>query len=191
MAIHRVRPEQGTIANNVDDPRHSAREAIHLVKRRRGEQFVGGASDAEPVSHVRRRLVLGQRIQVVAAGHALCQLAQLITRQQLPQLRLPDQDDLQQFLRVGLEVREQTHLLEDLGRQVLGFIDHDNHATSSGVGAQQVLVEDIDQILAALGRGVGHSNADLLADGQQELQGGHARIQDQRDFRVLRGLCEQ
>ena len=43
-------------------------------------------------------------MQVVASGDALRELPQLIARQQLTQFGLADEDDLQQLLRVGLEV---------------------------------------------------------------------------------------
>ena len=39
--------------------------------------------------------------------------------------------------------------------------------------------------------GVRHADAELLADGEQELRRGHARIEDQRDLGVLRRLRQE
>ena len=111
--------------------------------------------------------------------------------EQFAQLRLADEDDLQQLLGVGFEVGEQAHLLEHLGREVLRLIDHQHHALAGGVRTQQVVTEDVDQVLEAAERGVGHADAQFLADGQQELRRGHPRVEDQRDFGVARGLRQQ
>jgi hypothetical protein len=111
------------------------------------EDVGGGAGDAQPMAHVRGRLLAGERVQVIAAGDALRQLAQLIAVQQLAQFRLADEDDLQQLLGVGFEVGEQAHLLEHVRREVLGLIHHQHHALAGRMGAQQVVAEDVDQVL--------------------------------------------
>ncbi len=59
------------------------------------------------------------------------------------------------------------------------------------MGAKQILIENVDEVLAALGRRVGHADAHFLADGQQELGRRHARVEDERDLGVLRSLREQ
>ena len=155
------------------------------------EDVAGGAGDAQAMAHVRGGLVLRQRDEVVAAGDALGELAQVVAVEQFAQLGLADQDDLQQLLGAGLEVRQQAHLLEHGGLEVVGLVDDDHDALALGVGAQQVGVQDVDEVLHAADGVVGHADAELLADGQQELGGGDARVEDQRDFGVLRDLREQ
>ena len=115
---------------------------------------------------------------MVTAGDALGELAQLGASEQLAQLRLADHDDLQQFLRVGFEVGEQAHLLEHLGGQVLRLIHHQHHALAARVCAQQVVAEDVHQVLQAAERGVRDPDAELLADGQQELRRRHLGVED-------------
>ena len=101
-----------------DDKRCTSRE------RGGREDLAGGARDAQAMAHVLQRSSLArQRIQVIAAGDALRQLAQIGAIQQLAQLRLADQDDLQQLLGRGLEIGQQPHLLEHLGGQVLRLVD--------------------------------------------------------------------
>ena len=75
---------------------------------------------------------------MITAGDALRELAQLGAVQQFAQLRLADQDDLQQLLGLGLEIGEQPHLLEHLGREVLRLVDHQHDALAVGVGLEQV-----------------------------------------------------
>ena len=60
---------------------------------------------------------------MVAAGHPLRQLAEVVFRQHLPQLRLADEDDLQQLLLRRLEIRQEPELFEYLVGQVLRFVD--------------------------------------------------------------------
>ena len=101
------------------------------------------------MAHVRGGLVARQRIEVIAAGDALRELAQLDAAEQLAQLRLADQDDLQQLLRFGLEIGEQAHLLEHLGREVLRLVHHQHDAPAVGVRLQQVVAQQVDQVLEA------------------------------------------
>ncbi len=61
---------------------------------------------------VLRCLVTAQRLEVIATGNALGELSQVIPGEQVTEFRLADQDDLQQLLLGGLEIREQAHLLE-------------------------------------------------------------------------------
>ncbi len=128
---------------------------------------------------------------MTAAGDALGELAQLAAREQLAQLRLADEDDLQELLRVGFEVGQEADLLEDLGGEVLRLIDHQHHALAVGMGVQQVAAEDIDQVLQACARGVRHADAELLADREEQLGRRHARIEDERDLGVFRDLRQE
>ncbi len=117
---------------------------------------------------VSRRLDTRQRLEVVACGDALRQLPQVVTGQELAQLRLTDQDDLQQLLLRRLEVGEQAHLLEDRGRQVLRLVDHEYRAAAFGMRLQQVPVERIGQGLDAAPV-VQHLDMQFLADCGQKL----------------------
>ena len=57
---------------------------------------------------------------------ALAQRRELGRGQHVAQLGLTRQHDLQQLLGVGLEVREQPHLLEQAAVEVLRLVDHEH-----------------------------------------------------------------
>ncbi len=69
----------------------------------------------EPVSQVFIGFFPGQRLQVVATGNALGQLAHVVAVEHIPQLRLTDQYDLQQLLFGCLQIGEQAHLFQHVG----------------------------------------------------------------------------
>ena len=78
------------------------------------ERIAARAGDGEAVVYERRQLVPGQGKQVVARGHALCELSELQRLQHRQQLRLTEQDHLQQLALVGLEIGEKADLLKDV-----------------------------------------------------------------------------
>ena len=130
---------------------------------------------------------------MVAAGDALSQLAQLGAVQHLAQFRLADQDDLQQFLCGRLQIGEQADLLEDLGGKVLRLIDDDDDAPAFGVRRQQPAIQGVHHLLDAVAVRLVEPEAELLADGEQELRGRHARIQYHGNVGMVRhaatGAC--
>ena len=77
----------------------------------------------QPMIDVRRGFVGVERLQVIAHRHPLPQLLELGAREQIPQVRLADQDDLNQLRFLGLEVREHPHFFERRQAQVLRFVD--------------------------------------------------------------------
>ena len=165
-----------------------------LISRKRAvrEDFARGAGDAQAMAHVGGGLVAGQRIEVIAAGDALRELAQLGAVQQLAQLRLADEDDLQQLLRFGLEIGEQAHLLEHLGREVLRLVHHQHDALALGVRLEQVAAQQVDQVLeAALGVAASTWMPSSSQMASRNSGRRHARIEDQRDLGVLRRLRQQ
>src|SRR5687767_12993209 len=178
------RSEQRTVRDHVDDAWHAAREPVQFALRARGEQVAGRTGDARAMTHIRDRLALLQRLEVIAAGDALRELAQLRPCQHLAQLRLPDQDDLQQLLRRGLEVGEQAHLLEYVGVEVLRLVHHEHDAPVAAVRIEQEMGEDVDQRLDAAGRAFGHLDVQLVADREQEFGRRDPRVQYQRDVAV-------
>src|SRR5262249_32517273 len=121
----------------------------------------------------------------------LRELAQLVARQQLAQLRLPDENDLQQLARVGFQVGQQPYLLEHRWSQVLRFIDYDHDASATRMRPQQIAAEDVHQVLEAIHRLIRHPDTQLLEDGQQELGRGHLGVEDQGNLGVLRRLRQQ
>src|SRR5690606_21924536 len=137
--------------------------------RRTRKNLAVRAGYPQSVRDIRGSLRFRERIQVVAAGNALRQLPQLGPVQQLAQFGLPDQDDLQQLLRGGLQVRQQPQLLQRVRRQVLRFVDDHDDAPSLRMPVEQALVEHIHQVLDAGGILIAQENAEFLADRQREL----------------------
>ena len=192
MLFLRERAEQRAIADHVDDARNAVAQPMHFAQRRAGENFAGrGARDLQPMIHIRGRFGARQRVEVIAAGDALGELAQLDARQHFAQLGLTDQDDLQQLLRRGLEVREQPHLLERFRRQVLRLIDDHHDAAALRVRFQQAPVEEVDEVLDARRVLVAHEDAELFADRQDELDGRQLRVEDDGDVGMARHALEQ
>ncbi len=143
------------------------------------------------MTHVSRGVIARQRLQVAARGDALRELPQVVAVQQLTQFRLADQDDLQQFLRIGLEIGEQPHLLEYFGGEILRLVDNQHRAPALGVNAQQLAIEQVDQHLAVADCAGWHLDAQLLADRLQEFQRREPRIDDQRDVGIVRRARQQ
>jgi hypothetical protein len=123
-------------------------------------------------------------------GRHVPRLAQLRSIEQTHQLRLTDEDDLQQLLLRRLQVRQQADLLEDLRAEVLRLVDDQHGAPPAGMRLQQVTVDRVDQHFEARGP-VGIRDPQLVAYRRQELDVGQPRIEDQRDVDVGRELIEE
>ncbi len=189
--LARVGAEQGAVGDDVDDARHAVGQPVQLAHRAGREDFATCAGDAQAMADVGERLALAQRLQVVAPGDALGELAELRPGEHLAQLRLADQDDLQQLLRRGLEVGQQAHLLEHVGVEVLRLVHQQHDAPAAAVRVEQEMREQVNQRLYAAGRALRHLHVQLVADREQELGRGDARVQDQRHVAVRRQLPEQ
>ena len=125
------------------------------------------------------------------SGDALRDLAHVLTGEQLAQLRLSDEDHLQQLAGRGLEVGEQPHLFEDIALEQVRLVDQHRDAPPCRVRGEQMRRERVDQRLDAAARGVRHRDPQLFADGEQELGHGDARVEDQRDLHAVRLAREQ
>ena len=89
-----------------------------------------GPADLQAVLYVGTGISTVYRLEVITRRHPLGQLAHMLLCQQGTQLGLPDQDDLQQFLRGGFQVGQQTDLLEYFRTQLLRLIDNQHRAAA-------------------------------------------------------------
>ena len=104
--------------------------------------------------------------------HALTQLLHLWLAHQRADLRLAEQEDLDQRLARFLEIRQHAQFFQRGQRQVLRLVDHQQADV-------WLHVELVDQVIAAIGR---HQVARLVAAGRSaklrfagtEAQRGHA-----------------
>ena len=135
-----------------------------MAIRAAGEQRFVGTADRDAVTHVRRRLIPVERLQVVARGHALRKLSQVIARERVTELGLADQQDLQQLFGVRLEVRQQANLLQEFRIEVLGLIDDQDGAPTALVCGQQMAVQRVRESLRCVRPGacVGSLSASSL-----------------------------
>ena len=173
-----VAREQGAIADEVDEAGDSAGEAVHRGEGPGGEGDLARApGHGQAVPHVVVGLLPGQRGQVVARGDALGELAQVAPRQHLGELRLADEHDLDQLVGVGLEVRDEADLFEDLGGEILGLVDEEDDVLTLGSGLQEEAVQGVHQLLErrALAGGV-----QVVEDRLQQLGGGEGGVEDDR-----------
>ena len=162
--------------------------AIERVDCASREDVVLRAGNPQPVADVRARLVLAERLQVITPRDALRDLPHLGPIEQLAQLRLPDQDYLQQLLLRRFEIRQQAHLLEQLGRKRLRFVDDQDDAPPLGMRLHQVRVQHVD---VRFDRAVGGLRTpQLLHDRRKELERRELRRKDQRDIGLRGQLFE-
>src|SRR5437868_4090977 len=109
-----------------------------------------------------------------AQGNALIQLRQFRIEEQLAQLRLADEDDVQQLLGFRLEIQQQTDLFKQLRRQGLRLIE-DQHAQAAGIMLRdQIRVELLDQSVLAV---LLDRQAEFAANSAQQLGRGQWRHQ--------------
>src|SRR5262249_45055468 len=138
----------------------------------------------------RARVFQGERPQVVTGDHSLGQLPEIVAAKQSDQLRLANQDDLQELPGGCFEIREESDLLQHVRRQVLRLVDDEHRATPAAVRVQQILVELVDEDLPAFRSGWEH-DAQLVAHRRQEFHVGQLGIQDERYIDLGRELLEQ
>src|SRR5262249_49567018 len=109
-------------------------------------------------------------------GDALAELAQAAVVELVAELGLADEDDLEELPLVGLEVREEADLLEEVELQVLGLVDHQHDVVALGELLQEEAVEHL-QVGDAVG--LRRLQAELVEDRLEELVAGQDRVQDE------------
>src|SRR5262245_21545320 len=91
-------------------------------------------------------LLDGKRIKVVVNRDPLGELDQARVAKSLAELRLSDEDELQNLVLVGVQIGEQAQLLEGWDAHVLRLVDQKN-----GAFALRVLRDhEVDKCLVAL-----------------------------------------
>ena len=192
-----VGAEQRALAQQVDAARHAAAAAVDRLQRAFAEgQRPLQAGDAQAVPHVVGRPRRVQGLQVHARDDALRELLEIGARQQRAQLGLADENDLQQLAFGGLEVGEQAQEFEQFGSQALRLVDDEQALLAARMAVEQEAVERIDaglgarRRLAVQGAGV-DADAELLADGLQQLQRRQQRVVEVGDAAALGHLLEE
>src|SRR5215813_1961848 len=148
-----VSDEQAMVAERVDETRDPARALGDTSDRRiREEPEVCRPGDAKSRADVVPRFFRGQGQDAAAKTDALLELAQLGTIQLVQELRLPNEKDLQQLLRIGLEVREEPDLLEGFEAQVLGLVEGQHGVLTGPAPLDQEVVQGDEPLNVGLTR---------------------------------------
>jgi hypothetical protein len=169
--------EETFIAESVDESGNAFGVGIDSPKGSDGEDgFAIGAGDLEAVLDVGPEFPAFEGIDVETDGDPLSELAKAVIVQAVSELRLAEQDDLEQFAIFGFEVGEESDLFEEFGGEVLGFVDDQD-----GVAAVE---EEIDKELIESGEGFEAVHAFgvetiLEGDGTEELVGIEDGIEDE------------
>ena len=156
-----------------------------------GERIASRPRDDEAVVYQCRQFVPRQRKKVIARGYTLRQLPELRRFEHLQQLRLAQQDHLQQLARVGLEIGEKADLLQDVERKVLCFIDHQNDALLARVRFDEMAIDAVDELLDRVLLRLGRCISELLADRREQFRNRYSRVDHEGDVGVVGNPFEQ
>jgi hypothetical protein len=182
--------DEHAVHQQVDLARHAARMRVHAVVHLRCERRRAVPADGhEPEADVALRLLEAQRLEVMGDRDALAQLAHPRPAQRLLQLRLPDEEDLQERAPARLEIGEDAQLLQCRLRQRLRLVDDEDDALQVIPRVQQRLLEIAQHELLALA-------LERLPQGRRDGGGDALRLQVRRrdargGDRLVRELCEQ
>ena len=140
--IGAVSKEQDGVADDVDQARHAAAPLVHHRADVGGElQRRSDGGSREAVIDVGHRILGIEGTQVIADGDSLSQLLQFRLPKLLSEVRLPDQDNLDQLRLLCLEIREHPHLFEGGECEVLRFVDHQQHEAPRRALADQEITQ--------------------------------------------------
>ncbi len=139
---------QGSVAEGVDDARNAGRDPLHCGNRIGCERHHRRGGGRETSRNVVLYFVARQRVQFNAARNPLIELPQIRLPQHRFEIRLADQNDLQQLGAVGFEVRQQPDLFENRRREMLRLVDQDDRMRVQRDQRRQELVQRLDQLMA-------------------------------------------
>ena len=129
MLFRKHRGQQDAVAKRIDPPRNARRKRIDRVKRPGLEpRVVAPAYMPQPMFDVRLSFGAIHRTQVIRRGYALPQLLQLRPLHELAQLRLADQETLQEPLVAELEIGQHAELLNRPAGEILRLVDNQQRA---------------------------------------------------------------
>ena len=135
MHAGRVGQQQRVITNLVHQPRHTVGGAIDALQR----TSVNMRRDSPPAAaicarNVGRGLAAIERFQVAASRGPLAERLEPGARQMLFEQMAARQYQADARLAGHGDVRDQANLFQHAGRQRVGFIGHEQHARTAGVG---------------------------------------------------------
>src|SRR4030095_1558993 len=100
------------VADGIDQPGDPAGGAMHRARGRIAHNLFLRAGDFQPMRDIGPRIRFGKGPEMIAGGDSLGELSQVLAVEDADELGLADEDDLEKLLRGGLEVGEESNLLE-------------------------------------------------------------------------------
>ena len=143
--------ENGLVAQIIHHAWNAFACAVDFADGPGGEMRAALATrEREAMANVVLYVSEGQGQQLIMHEDALAKLAEFVARENGLELGLADEDDLEEFLLVGLEIGEKPDLLKHLKGEVLRLID-DEHDVAAGRDAREEDFIDLrDEIVMAI-----------------------------------------
>jgi hypothetical protein len=136
--------QQEPVGDLVDAPRNAAAGVVQFLEHPLVERRMTVPADLpQAVEDIGLDLALLHRLEMVRGDHALAELLELVARlQRDAELRLAEQQGLQQRMAAELEVRQHPQLLERRDGEILRFV---HHQQAPPAGARLLVEESFDR----------------------------------------------
>src|SRR5579862_2045 len=123
---------QSIFTKRIDQARNAARVTMNLEDRFHRENFVwiGTPCHLHPLAYVAVRFLQFQRLQLGAQSDSLLQLPQIDRIELFVQLRLTNQQDLQQLFLRRFQIRQKSNFFENLRGEMVGFVNNKDSGQS-------------------------------------------------------------
>jgi len=121
----------------------------------------------------------GKRFQLITDRDPFIQLPERRKRQQPKELRLSQQDDLDQLFPDGLQIRQHPDLLHHAVRKILRLVDQQHGVPPRGEIAQQKIIQRVEIPFLRCPSPL-RPNAELLVDRLEQLDVGKGGVEDER-----------
>ena len=154
--LSRVSCDQRILANGIDQARNAPGMPVNFADGFMRENQVSlrvCSRHLQPAPHVAAGFVPIQRLQPGPQRDPLFQLAKFGQIQFFVQFRLTDEQDLQQFLLRGFQVREQSYFFQNFRGEMMGLVHHQHGTELALMSSDQELAKLKQQVALGLSRG--------------------------------------
>ena len=189
-AVFHIGAQQGAVAEDIDQPRHTIAQAIEQPDTLVGKQLDVLPGDSQAVIDIGPDLFPVKRLQMVARGNALRQLAHFRAGEYIEQFGLAENDNLQQFALMGFQIGQQAQLFQYRCRQILCLVDNKYGFFIITVAFNQELVNQVGIGFYAVA-GFGVRDFQFVADGFQQFDFADLGVEQQGDVGLLGYLFQQ
>ena len=181
--------DHGKVAQLVHQTRHAAGRFMDHVGRRQAEHPGLAARHFQPVADIGPHGRRIHRRQMEIRRHALRELRQVGPAHRVAQFGLADQDQLQQFVLVRIDVGEHAQLFQRFPAQVLRLVENQDDPALFGIFLDEVSLKQPEQIdIGGLRR---RHLIERQQDPAQQLAAVAMGIGDQADPHIVADLFQQ